>query len=134
MKGIQKSKKGFTMLELVMVITIMALLAAIMVPQFSVQREQAEIATTKANLETMRTAITLYESKTGNLPSAAGDFITEGILRVMPKDGIQGKGLDVFELGTCPCSGNGGWCMETSGDVYPAITGNDYNGVSFCVY
>ena len=134
MEAFRKSKQGFTMLELVMVITIMALLAAIMVPQFSVQRDQAAIATTKANLETMRTAVALYESKMGAIPSApATDLITEGMLRAIPKDGVMGQ--NTCETGAWPCSGNGGWCYDSgTGEVLPALGGTDANGESYEVY
>jgi prepilin-type N-terminal cleavage/methylation domain-containing protein len=52
-------KKGFTMIELLMVITIMSVLVAASVPSFINFRKQAMAASVKQSLVTMRTAVKL---------------------------------------------------------------------------
>lgn len=69
MKSIFKSNQSFTLVELVMVMVIVGLLAAIIIPNFTGQKDQAAIATTKANLENLRTAIALYYAQEGTYPS-----------------------------------------------------------------
>lgn len=81
-KLIHKPKEGFTLIELVMVIVIIGILAAIIVPRFVGQRAQAEIATTKANLESLRTAIDLYFAKEGSYPDALADLVSDYMRRI----------------------------------------------------
>jgi general secretion pathway protein G len=50
-------KKAFTMIELVFVIVVLGILAAIAVPKFAVSRSDAEIAKGRADVSTIRSAI-----------------------------------------------------------------------------
>lgn len=56
----QQIAKGFTLIELLIVVIIIAILAAIAIPQFSVSTEDAKVAALDANLSTMRSAIEMY--------------------------------------------------------------------------
>ena len=53
-------QKGFTLVELLIVVIILAVLAAIVVPQFGSSTEDASVATLKSNLAAMRNAVELY--------------------------------------------------------------------------
>ncbi len=54
------SQKGFTLIEMLVVIIVIAILAAIMVPQFSSSTEDANVSALKSNLAAMRHAVELY--------------------------------------------------------------------------
>ena len=63
--------KGFTLIELLIVVIIIAILAAIAIPQFSNTSGDAQEAALDANLNTMRSAIELYRVQHRNaFPSA----------------------------------------------------------------
>lgn len=69
-----KNKKGFTLIEIVIVIVIIAILAAILVPNLTRWIDKARLATLKSEADTVRTVITsqiAQESKEGLVVSDA---------------------------------------------------------------
>jgi len=61
-------RKGFTLIELVMVMVIVGLLAAIIVPKVATQKDHAKEKMTRANLKNLRTAINIYHAQEGVWP------------------------------------------------------------------
>lgn len=55
-----RNQKGFTLVELLIVVIILAVLAAIVVPQFGSSTEDANISTLKANLASLRSTVEVY--------------------------------------------------------------------------
>lgn len=125
-------KKGFTLIELVMVIVIISLLAVIIVPKFVGQRAQAEIASTKANLESLRTAIQLYyASEDGSYPASlaalteAAPVTGEIYMRKIPTPTVRntdGDTVDAFSYDS------------TMGAVSVNLSGVDANGETIADY
>ena len=63
-------KSGFTLVEVLIVVVIMAVLAATIIPQFSDSTKNAKESTIKFNLHTMRSQIQLYKSQhDGDVPT-----------------------------------------------------------------
>jgi type IV pilus assembly protein PilA len=67
-----KNKKGFTLVELVVVIAILGILAAIAVPKLSKSRENAALSAHNANVRTLESAATLAVSE------GSGEIIWNG--------------------------------------------------------
>lgn len=66
-----KSRRAFTLVEVLIVVVIMAILAATIVPQFSDSTNDAKVSTAQFNLHTLRAQVQLYKSQhDGVLPSA----------------------------------------------------------------
>ena len=61
--------KGFTLLELLIVVSIIAILAATMIPNFIGFDSDARLASTKTNLNTLRTRLSLFRAKEGRYPN-----------------------------------------------------------------
>ena len=61
-------KNGFTLIELMVVIAIIGLLSSIAMPRFVDITNSAKIANVQGNLSSMRTAIGMYNVKTGEYP------------------------------------------------------------------
>lgn len=73
---------GFTLVELLIVAILLAILAAIVVPQFASTTSEAEESALRANLAAMRSAIDLYRQQHGEYPGASassGGACTTGI-------------------------------------------------------
>jgi prepilin-type N-terminal cleavage/methylation domain-containing protein len=59
-----QSKKGFTLIELMIVVAIIGILAAIAIPQFASLVSKSQEGRTKANLGTVRSALSIYYGDT----------------------------------------------------------------------
>lgn len=87
-------RKGFTLLELLIVISIIAILAATMIPNFIGFDSEARLVATQTNLNTLRTRISLFRTKEGRYPK-----VLEELLEVVYSDmGIERPYLDSIPL------------------------------------
>ena len=68
----KKTKRGFTLIELMVVIIILGILAAAVVPQFKGKTKQAQIAATQADIEGhISMALDMYETDNGFYPTTS---------------------------------------------------------------
>ncbi len=56
----KKNSMGFTLVELLIVVIILSVLAAVAIPQFGRSTDDAKVSTLESNLSSMRNAIELY--------------------------------------------------------------------------
>ena len=72
MISLQKNhtQRGFTLVELLIVVIILAILAAIIIPQFTAATDDAEQAAYDTNLANIRSAIDLYRQQHNDYPGA----------------------------------------------------------------
>ena len=72
----KKSRRGFTLLELLIVISIIAILAAAIVPNFIGFDSEARVASTQSNLASLRSRITLFRAKQSRYPENLEELLT----------------------------------------------------------
>ncbi|MEX2186460.1 MAG: type II secretion system protein [Pirellulales bacterium] len=71
---INRRKLGFTLIEVLIVVVIMAVLAATIIPQFTASTDDAQKSAAAYNLHTMRSQIQLYRTEhAGTYPTIAND-------------------------------------------------------------
>ena len=137
-------RRAFSLIELVIVVVIIGVLAAIAIPRMSSGADGAKNNAVKANLAVLRQAIELHKAEIGTYPTVA-DFVnsltgetTQGgvtygpYLRTVPKVGV-GANADANTVGTTTAtaailpmamSGTDGWLYnENTGDIFANALG-----------
>src|SRR6266481_2467346 len=115
--------RGFTLIELAVVLAIIAVLAAILTPMVTGYLDQARVARAQADARTIADAIKLYQRDTGRWPvyATSGDFTTNTIA------GGGGKAVIGGNTGSNPQNGTATWSVSTivaSSSLEVYINGN----------
>jgi general secretion pathway protein G len=82
----KRTQSGFTLIELIIVMTIIAILATLAVPYFAGAVKHAREAVLREDLQTMRMAIDSYTMDKQKAPQSLDDLIQEGYLKAVPED------------------------------------------------
>lgn len=84
-------RRGFTLIELMIVMAVIAILIAIAVPVYNRAITRAKESVLRNNLFTMRTVIDEYTYDKQKAPQNLQDLVSEGYLRAIPVDPITGS-------------------------------------------
>lgn len=76
-KALNKDEKGFTLIELIVVIAILGILAAIAVPRVTVSLDKAKENANNANLQIVQEAVERYNAENGSYPSKLDDLVPD---------------------------------------------------------
>jgi general secretion pathway protein G len=86
MKHALRSAAGFTLIEMLIVVSLISLLAGLSIAQYKHGTTLAQEAVLKEDLFRMREAIDQYYADKGQYPSDLTALVSDGYLRQVPKD------------------------------------------------
>ena len=81
---------AFTLIEMLVVLSIIALLISIAVPRYFLGVQRARESSLRTSLNVMRDAIDKFAADQGRYPSDLGELVDHRYLKVVPKDPITG--------------------------------------------
>jgi general secretion pathway protein G len=84
--GARRGTRGFTLLELMIVISIIMILMAVAVPVYNQSIIQARESVLRSNLSTLRNVISQYTLDKQKAPQSLDDLVQGGYLRQIPID------------------------------------------------
>ena len=100
-------QKGLTLLELMIVISIIIILAAITLPQFQKTILHTRESVLRNDLHQMRILIDQFAADKGRLPQSLDELASEGYMRQVPVDPITGQNDWTPIMGEDPNSTDG---------------------------
>ncbi len=89
--GEPRPARGFTLLEVIVVLTVVAILVSIAIPAYQRVILRAREAVLKQNLHLLRTQIEEFAADYGRYPESLQELVEKGYLRELPLDPITGS-------------------------------------------
>jgi general secretion pathway protein G len=86
----RKNSRGFTLMELMVVISIILVLISVALPAYNQSILRARESVLRQNLFTLRSVISQYTLDKQKAPKSLDDLISAGYLKQLPKDPMTG--------------------------------------------
>ena len=103
-----RQRRGFTLIELIVVMAIVALLVGIAAPRYFHSIERAKENSLRSSLRVMRDAIDHFAADRGRYPESLDELVKQRYLRDIPEDPLTGSRGDWVLLTPPPDADIGG--------------------------
>ena len=112
--------QGFTLIEIMVVVVILGILAALVVPNIMDRPDMARQVTAKQTIRTLEASIDMYRLDNMNYPTTLQDLVSDGTMKELPDDpwgnpyqyerngSRSGKDFDLYSYGRDGLEGGGG--------------------------
>jgi general secretion pathway protein G len=97
-----KGEAGFTLMELMIVVVIISILAALVVPNLISSVDEAGVAAAKAQIQSFKAAIINYKLKFKKYPSSLNDLVSNPKRNFLDSDSVPLDPWDNKYQYTCP--------------------------------
>jgi general secretion pathway protein G len=144
------SRRGFTLIEMLVVIVVIAILAAIVLPKFQDQSRRSKESSLKSDLAVLRTAVATFQADTGYYPKVLADLTATTAATVTGAYDSTGTAATIaatdwhgpYITGSIPTDPVSATSVAfsysivsgTVGKVSSATTGNGLDGAAYTTY
>ena len=111
------NKKGFTLMEMMIVIAIIVILVAISIPAFSGALDKANVATDAANLRAAKAAVIAYELDGSDANGKVYDVVSGEIITKPATPVVSGKCSDHDDCWIQVIAGEAVWTNDGTNPV-----------------
>lgn len=131
----RRNNKAFTLVEILIVVVILGILAAIVVPQFTNATQDAQTGNLRSQIKSISNQIELYKARTNNYPDLVGngwtDMTNGGYLKAAPKNPFNNSSTVVAGAfaadGSVAGQAGAGWVYDQATGQFSACYYDELN-------
>ena len=126
-----RRNRGFTLVEILIVVVILGILAAVVVPQFTNASDEAQASNVDTQLQTVQSQIALYQSKNaGSFPDFGAngwdDMVGQGLLKAAPVNPRTNSSTIAVAAADPQDTAIGWWWDAANGDMHAVFYNDDW--------